>query len=305
MSVSLQIFIELTTYCNFNCDFCPYHLLKRQKSKISLESLSKVLDSLKGQEVEYVMFSAIGEPLLYSDLVDACRMVKDRGYKLNLTTNGALLKSSHRILDVDALYISFRSSGSDSFVYRRANISFEQYVGILSDFLRDNIQNTVVYFSFNDNVKFTEFYKKNWMGVLDYTDPKMLENFNMLGEMLFPGLFKPCTVLPDMDSFIHIREKLNVYFTRLYSWSNVFLPSGDYRVIPAMSIQKCDYNDKHVVVFANGDVTTCCMDYDGEMIIGNVFNELLSDILKRRSNNEQLVKYEMCKKCRGRIIKSK
>jgi MoaA/NifB/PqqE/SkfB family radical SAM enzyme len=299
-----QVFIELMTACNFQCEFCPHHLVTRKKSVMSLESLQRILDELQrvGEPVEYVMFSAMGEPLLYPYFKEACQMVRAAGFKLIVTTNGSLLRERHKTLPIDTLYLSFRSTGADSFGHRKAGLSFDQYIQILANFLRGNIQKTIVYFSFNDNVLWQQVYEKNWMDILDYTQKdELLESINTFGAKLFPE-FNPLTELPPMDSYIHIREGLDVFFTRMYSWSNRMLPPG-YAVILAEKIDTCDYNAKHIVVYATGEVTSCCMDYNGELVIGNIYKEPLDVIMNRRPQNEKLIQYNICRMCKGRVIK--
>jgi MoaA/NifB/PqqE/SkfB family radical SAM enzyme len=300
-----QVFIELTTACNFSCDYCPYHLVTRKKSVMSLESLRRILDEIQrlGEPIEYVMFSAMGEPLLYPHLKEACHMVKQAGYELKVTTNGALLEDSHRTIEMDYLYISFRSTGLNSFAHRNTNLSFDDYLKRLAKFLSGNIQKTIVYFSFNDNVLWPQNYEKNWMNILDVTqEDELLRSLNGYGRRLFPE-FKPLTALPRMDTYIEVRKDVHIYFSRMYSWANIMLPPG-YAVILAERIDYCDYNEKHIVVYANGDVTACCMDYNGELAIGNIYKEPLDMIMNRKSENEKLIQYRICRMCKGRAIKT-
>jgi len=304
--VAKQVFIELTTACNFNCDYCPYHLVTRKKSVMSLESLRRVLGEVQrlGEPIEYVMFSAMGEPLLYPHLEEACQMVRDAGFKLVVTTNGALLRDVHKKIQIDNLYISFRSTGPDSFAHRHAGISFDEYIAILSKFLIGNIQNTIIYFSFNDDVQWPQNYEKNWMDILDYTrKDELLKSINAYCKKLIPE-FQPITCLPPMDTYIQVTEKLSIYFCRMYSWSNIVLPPN-YFVFLAERIDCCDYNEKHIVFYANGNVTTCCMDYNGEFVIGNIFKEPLEVIMNRRTPTEQLIQYNFCRVCKGRANPSR
>lgn len=63
----------------------------------------------------------------------------------------------------------------------------------------------------------------------------------------------------------------------------------------------------HIGILANGDVVPCCLDGNGAIVFGNVFNESLKDILsssrfiKMREgfNNNKLVE-ELCRKCKYR-----
>jgi radical SAM protein with 4Fe4S-binding SPASM domain len=56
----------------------------------------------------------------------------------------------------------------------------------------------------------------------------------------------------------------------------------------------------------NGDVTMCCADYDGEMVIGNVLNDNLQDlwvseeadnIRKTIVSGKHFEKFKICKNC--------
>jgi MoaA/NifB/PqqE/SkfB family radical SAM enzyme len=296
-----QVFIELTTACNFNCDYCPYHLVTRKKSVMSLESLRRIVAEIQrlGEPVEYVMFSAMGEPLLYPHIEEACKIVRDAGFRLYVTTNGALLRDAHKKIQIDNLYISFRSTGPDSFTHRRARISFDQYIAILSRFLVDNTQNTTIYFSFNDDAQWPQNNEKNWMDILDYSQKdELLASMNTYCKKLIPE-FQPVTCLPAMDTYIQTRENVKIYFCRMYSWSNIMLPPN-YFVFLADRIECCDYNEKHIVFYANGDVTTCCMDYNGEFVAGNILKEPLDAIVSRRPRAEQLTQYNFCRVCKGR-----
>ncbi len=68
----------------------------------------------------------------------------------------------------------------------------------------------------------------------------------------------------------------------------------------------CDALRRHFGILADGKVTTCCLDYNGENIVGNVRSQKLIDILETdqvRSIRRNFDRYhpptELCKRCLG------
>lgn len=64
-----------------------------------------------------------------------------------------------------------------------------------------------------------------------------------------------------------------------------------------------------MAILANGDVVMCCFDYDGNTIIGNIYDDDLGEI-DRRSNDirnrlidSNELPFEICKRCLGIRIK--
>ena len=63
----------------------------------------------------------------------------------------------------------------------------------------------------------------------------------------------------------------------------------------------------HIAILANGDVVPCCLDGDGVMVLGNVYENSLKSILEsKRFNdinkgfNENKLVEELCQKCKYR-----
>jgi radical SAM protein with 4Fe4S-binding SPASM domain len=61
---------------------------------------------------------------------------------------------------------------------------------------------------------------------------------------------------------------------------------------------------KQLGILSNGDVVPCCLDQNGDIKLGNIFNENLNDILEseRAKNivkgfNERKLIEELCKRC--------
>jgi len=92
---SKPIFIELTSYCNQKCTFCPYEYIERKKGHLDWEFVKAFLYDLISEKSD-VLFPIInphvmGEPLLYRQFFDFLDLCKELGLYTVVTTNFALL----------------------------------------------------------------------------------------------------------------------------------------------------------------------------------------------------------------------
>lgn len=84
-----RIYIEITNVCNLNCPFCPPH--KRENRFMSFDEFKLILKKVKPYS-EYIYLHVKGEPLLHPDFDKFSKYAYEEGFKINLTTNGTLLK---------------------------------------------------------------------------------------------------------------------------------------------------------------------------------------------------------------------
>ncbi|MDL2237803.1 radical SAM protein [Christensenellaceae bacterium OttesenSCG-928-K19] len=87
-------FIEITNHCNFDCSFCPNHVLKRQKGFLDIAIARKFLSQLKkaGWDDVLVDLAVLGEPFMNKSVFDYLDLCKEYGLRVYLVTNGALIK---------------------------------------------------------------------------------------------------------------------------------------------------------------------------------------------------------------------
>ena len=79
--------------CNLNCIMCDTHSIynnkKYNRKSMPRELLIKILDEAKLLELDEIIPSTMGEPLLYKHFDIFIDKLKDSSTKLNLTTNGS------------------------------------------------------------------------------------------------------------------------------------------------------------------------------------------------------------------------
>jgi organic radical activating enzyme len=298
----MQVFIELTRACNFTCDFCPHPRIARPSGVMSIEDLQRALEALRAvPEIEYVMFSNLGEPLLYPKFDAACRMVKSFGHTLYVTTHGERIEEKHKnTLPVDRWFISYRSTSEQAFSHRGAQVSYEEYTRRIAAFLEGNTQPVTIYLMGN-----TEWFNREarFADAVELADRRALEEtVNAIGPRLCPE-FKGVDRGAELAGVhIPLRPDVSLYISRVCNWANRVLPAG-YSVVPGVP-RPCPYHyyQRQLSVYWNGDVSPCCLDYDGELKLGNLLEEPLGALLVRRSAVQS---HPFCLDCMGRVVRDK
>lgn len=246
-----KVYIEITNICNMNCSFCHGH--KRAPRRMNSDEFSLILDKLCGL-TEYIYYHLMGEPLTHPDLPDFIKTATERGFKSIITTNGTLLsKHGEKILSagVHKVNISLHSfeKGSDA--------DHESYVVSLAEFAKKAAECGVITvfrlwnkgFDCGKNVSSIELLKK-------YISGEWVEN----------------------TRGIRIREKLYLEYGDRFEW-----PDADAEVKGNKFF--CYGLKDQFGILADGTVVPCCLDSDGIINLGNVFNEDIESIL----NSERAV----------------
>jgi organic radical activating enzyme len=120
-----RVHVEVTSHCNFACEFCPNPSLERPGGAMDFTLLGEVLDEISTSGVSrQVVFHQQGEPLLYPRLAEAVARGTGLGLTTCITTNGALL-DDRRVDELLAaglsrLVVSLQTPDEESFVIRGA-----------------------------------------------------------------------------------------------------------------------------------------------------------------------------------------
>lgn len=287
-------------------------------------SLAKeIISDLKENNIcEKITFHVMGEPTLHPDFFDILSYAQDKDMKVGLTTNGGGLGSEagKRLLDCK-LYqidISLQTPDARSFELRRArSLSFEEYLkGILEFFsaYRARHKDTIFKFRFLN----TRFRKKDMekrrgaIKVISSTN-ELRDTFKYWAGRIYDILGVVCD---KRDTAIRRIEKLvsykwnvveiypNVFFETyvLEDWGHAF---DDEKVRNAWAGYCFGMRD-HFGILYNGDVTLCCVDFDGRTKIGNLYESTLKEILSSNELGKIIegfrkfkVVHPYCKRCLG------
>lgn len=282
-----QVFIELTSICNFDCIYCAYQFSKRPKKFMEMATLDKLIEDLKEFKVDYIMFSALGEPTLHPQFAEACRKLKAAGLHLTVTNNGSKLDKSMYDLPIDELFISLMSPTKESFWARGYETDYDEYLRNICEFAKDVPYKTTIYLLEENKRLYPQIE-----GLV--TKENRIETLNRIGQIINPD-FK----VESIDrQYVWVSPNVVLYLRNLDPWL-VISERPDF--LECTDVPYCSYYKHHINVLNNGDVTFCCMDYEGFGVMGNINKESLMDIYKRKPVNIDLTRYEMCRKCKGDI----
>lgn len=241
-----RIYLEITDVCNLNCSFC--HGTQRQARFLSVPEFDALSEKLRSA-TDYLYFHLMGEPLLHPDLESLLRIADNRGFRVNLTTNGVLLPQLTGVL-LSAPALHRVNISLQSWEANRNMPDLETYVSGCGKFALAASRCGVI-------VSF-----RLWNG-----GGAEQENGEILRILhrLFPAEWHSAqrnTVLSD---------RVFLEFGSMFEW-----PDTDAAETGTCF---CHGLRDHIGVLCDGTVVPCCLDADGVLRLGNLFDENLDDIL--------------------------
>lgn len=106
-----KIYLEITNICNLKCNFCPGN--NRLKQEMPLETFKTILPRLKDY-TDYLYFHLMGEPLVHSHINEFINTATNNfNFKVNITTNGYLIKKIEDNPNIHQLNISLQAIKND------------------------------------------------------------------------------------------------------------------------------------------------------------------------------------------------
>lgn len=120
-----RIYVEITNVCNLSCSFCQPTL--RAPHSMSPADFRHICEEIRPY-TDYIYLHVKGEPLLHPQLEELLSIADSFGLKVNLTTNGTLLKKRLEALlayPPHQINMSFHSAGDN------AVVDFDRYVAEL------------------------------------------------------------------------------------------------------------------------------------------------------------------------------
>ncbi len=134
-----KVYIEPTVSCNLDCITCFRNAWDDPDGKMSDETFSAILESLKKlNPIPSVYFGGIGEPLFHPRTLDWVKQVKALGVKVELITNATMLteKITRRLIDsgLDVLWVSLDGASPETYADVRLGAEFHKVMENLRRF---------------------------------------------------------------------------------------------------------------------------------------------------------------------------
>ena len=232
-----RIYVEITNKCNLSCSFCKKsnRLLKEMTVTEFKEVISKIKDY-----TNTICLHVKGEPLLHSKLNEILNICDDNNIKVNLTTNGTLLKNKINEL------INHKSL-SKVHISLNAEVTNQNYLNDIFKAVSNFTQEKIIIY-------------RIWALKEDKLDEKSTK--------IVEKLKKYYNLSNDTVEKLQKKKNTKIDFNKYVDKDNLF-------IWPIISNNKsngfCEGLKSQLAILSDGTVTVCCLDDDGLINLGNIF----------------------------------
>lgn len=240
-----RCYLEITNVCNLNCVFCPK--TTRAKHTLTLDEFDTLTTRLQG-EVKFLYLHLMGEPFLHPLLPQFLLMAREKGFIPVLTTNGTLLSQRTDLQDAlpHKLQISLHSHEGNG----KENIT--QYI------------NEVMTFT-------TEAARRGCIVVLRLWNEGGHNRMNeTILQLITQHLPEPWT--PRADGW-KLTDNLFIESDNMFEW-----PDLEHAAYTENDVF-CYALRNQIGVLVDGTVVPCCLDHNGDLSLGNLYEHSLQHIL--------------------------
>ena len=265
-----RVYVEITNLCNRNCTFCPgTDRAPRMMTAAEFETVLGRLEGITG----YLYYHLMGEPLTHPELPQMLAIATERGFKSQITTNGVLLPDRGQALieaKVHKVNISVHSfeEGTDQ--------DYVNYIRGCLDFAdRASGAGVIVVLRLWNN---------------GYDEGRNISTIDLIREA-FPGDWT------ETPRGTRIREKLYLEHGDRFDWPDLGAQDGGDAVF-------CYGLKDHFGILSDGTLVPCCLDHNGDIPLGNVYEQSVEEILSsprakamREGFSCRKASEELCRKC--------
>lgn len=317
------LFVEITNACNFKCTWCPDEIMDRRRGFMKKQRVFQLVDELALKRswlgpLFPVKLHQMGEPMLHPELPEIVAYAEAHGVPVELNTNCGLITQER----VDALYragltnliLSYQTPDPETFKTRKApKLVFDEYRDKVRLALerkvalgaRTNIEIDIM------NTKYAEGYRivsedeqalafiADWIGFC-----RALEERHGLAPRHHDLERIRESHLLDRDengSRYQLLDGVHLVWKRCHTWGNVI---GGHKVEGVVDTYCPAPHDQFVILW-NGDVVSCCTDYEGHTRTANVFASSVEEVWRGETRASRLRDMldgrllDVCARCQG------
>lgn len=240
-----RCYLEITNICNLNCCFCPK--TARKKHALTIEEFELLAGRLRNK-VKFLYFHLMGEPLLHPHLPHFILRAKEYGFIPVITTNGTLLGKAQPVAEAlpHKVQISLHSHEGNG----HENIG--SYISGVMNFALDASSRGVII-------------------VLRLWNRGGLDSRNSEIEALLER-YCPRPWNERHDGWC-LGKNIYLEYDNIFEW-----PDSEREEFESCEAF-CYALRNQIGVLADGTVVPCCLDHNGDIAIGNLFEQSLDDIL--------------------------
>lgn len=282
-----SIIIEMTNSCNLKCLVCPTNLyMSRSRGLMDFKLFKSIIDEFKNKNKKpRLLFNFAGEPLLHKEIPKFIEYAHSNGHHTYISTNVTILNermSKDLILaGLDSIHLCIDGFSKNSQEGYRVGSNFLE--------VKENIEN------------FLKIRKK-----LNRLNP------NSIIQTLITSMSED-----EIDELIEWAQKIGADGINLKSISlgsfttddvkekyKYLLPKNRDFLRKTSTINKtvCQLTLNQAVIFWNGDLGLCCIDFNGMVNLPNIkekgfIKTYFSDEVVRVRKKGFQKKFGLCQKC--------
>ncbi|MBO7412976.1 MAG: SPASM domain-containing protein [Fibrobacter sp.] len=305
-----SVYIEITDSCNLHCSFCPCGTAGKAgnaampRTFMPTALFEKCIAGTQEIGAKNVFFHVLGEPTLHPGFAHYLKKLEQTPLRLTLTTNGTTIERTGRhILDCPAVrQVNFSTHAFAELPRETA----ERYLQNVLDFCRiAAVERPDLYVNLRLwNVGAAEATPWN-----RYMLDRIRETF---GVEVTPGHFCSRHKSFNISGRIYLHEDTRFEWpgsNKVTSASSVTLEtrdkSGSASSVTGTPVQgTCRALDTHVAILHDGRVVACCLDYSGQITLGNIQENGLAEILEaplarelREGFAQNELRHPLCRAC--------
>ena len=270
-----RIYLEITNVCNLACSFCPG---TERPSRFLSPAEFRILAEKLRSHTRYLYLHVMGEPMLHPSLGELLAIANDLDFRVCLTTNGTLLPAAGETL-TEAACLHKVSVSLHSFEGNDRQDSLTAYLDGVLAFCRRAAGNGVI----------CALRLWNEGGA----DRRNSEIEDLLSERCGVDVKS----LPrDGNGNRKLGDNLYLESAERFDWPD---PAASER-----QTQFCHALSQQIAVLCDGTVVPCCLDGEGRIPLGNLFEQELDEILAspraeamRRGFAARHPSEELCRRC--------
>lgn len=273
-----KIYVEITNCCNLHCKFCPD--TKRKNEYMSSDNFKNIVERIKSY-TECLYLHVKGEPLLHPKFADILKICDENNIKVNITTNGTLiLKNIEYIIQtkvINQINISLHS------IEQNDDMDYLKYL------------DDVLYSCNMINQKTDILVALRLWNLEDIN--KNEKNIKILNRLEKEFNIEELARRASNEKAIKLKPKTYLNQDNEFIWPNINSEKiNEYG--------KCYGLRNQIAILVDGTVVPCCLDQDGDIILGNIYNETIDEILAKDKCKKIIKNFEkheiiepLCKTC--------
>lgn len=267
-----KIYIEITNICNLKCKFCPD--TSRTKKFMEASNFENVLKKI-APYTNLICLHVKGEPLLHPELEKILKIAENYNLKVNITTNGTLIKEKLNIVKeakaIRQINFSLHSiTQNDSF---NKDYLYNIFTSV------EQLQNIIISFRLWNTKKLQD----------NSINKEIIEEIQKYYKI--QNLDK----ILKQKSYFKLRENIFINQDLEFKWPNI---KGE----PIIKEARCLALKEQIAILVDGTVVPCCLDNNGDIPLGNIFNESLEEIMSKEKTQNIKKNFEnrnvICKLCK-------